>query len=415
MKISKIYFTLFLTFLFLTLSHLSKSQCHLDDWGALKALYQSLDGADWWNQGGWNQVTTASPPASCNLSNLYGVELDSNGRVAKLDLNTNYLRGYIAPEIGNLTNLTYLNFYYNLLEGPIPAQIGNLVNLTYLNLGAFTGSNDLGGSIPSTIGNLVNLQELNLRGNDLLGQIPVELSNLVSLIKLDLSYNNLTGNILPELGNLQNLENLSLSYNNFDGEIPNEFSSLTELIRLDLSENQLSGIIPPSLGNLNNLYSLNLQLNNLTGNIPVELSNLTNLKFLLIGNNQLSGCYDNALLNLFYRLFYACPYLNCGDPKPGIDYTESYRNSNISAGNNFEAAWHDFGTCNSGACEEQVTLNLDGTHDAFSRYFANDAIYSTAELNYTTQYVAENRIRLNSGFKTNTPHSFNASISASCQ
>jgi len=415
MFISKMYLTILFTLSFVFISHLSKAQCHVDDWSALKAVYQSLDGEDWWKQAGWNQITAASPPASCNLSNLYGVELDVNGRVSKLDLNTNYLRGSIPPEIGNLTNLTYLSFYYNLLEGPIPAEIGNLVNLTYLNLGAFTASNDLSGSIPNTIGNLVNLKELNLSGNELTGTIPVELTNLVSLTKLDLSLNNLNGSLLSELGNMPGLEDIRLWRNNFTGEIPNELSNLTALTRLDLSENELSGMIPPSLGNLSDLNRLSLQHNNLTGSIPVELSNLTNLNNLFIGNNQLSGCYDNALLSLFYQLTYSCPYLNCGDPIPGYDYTESNRNLSISAGNNFDAAWHDFGTCNSGACEEQTTLNLDGTHDTFMRYYANETLNSIAEVNYATQYVAGERITLNNGFKTNNTHYFNASISSSCQ
>ena len=51
-----------------------------------------------------------------------------------------------------------LNLYNNDLTGPIPPEIGNLTNLTYLNLGV----NKLTGNIPSEIGNLTYLSVLYL-------------------------------------------------------------------------------------------------------------------------------------------------------------------------------------------------------------------------------------------------------------
>ena len=51
-----------------------------------------------------------------------------------LNLSNNQLTGSIPPEIGNLTNLTYLRLDDNQLTGPIPPEIGNLTNMTYLNL-----------------------------------------------------------------------------------------------------------------------------------------------------------------------------------------------------------------------------------------------------------------------------------------
>ena len=67
------------------------------------------------------------------------------------------LTGEIPSEIGNLTNLTYLNLRSNQLTGSIPPEIGNLTNLTRLWL----NDNQLTGSIPPEIGNLTNLERLN--------------------------------------------------------------------------------------------------------------------------------------------------------------------------------------------------------------------------------------------------------------
>ena len=83
------------------------------------------------------------------------------------------LTGVIPPEIGNLTNLTYLRLDDNQLTGPIPPEIGNLTNLTYLIL----ESNQLTGEIPSEIGNLTNLTRLYLDDNQLSGIIPDEICN----------------------------------------------------------------------------------------------------------------------------------------------------------------------------------------------------------------------------------------------
>ena len=67
-------------------------------------------------------------------------------------LNIIGLKGPMPPEIGNLTNLTYLNLGGNQFTGEIPSQIGNLTNLTDLSF----GNNQLTG-LPPEIGNLTNL------------------------------------------------------------------------------------------------------------------------------------------------------------------------------------------------------------------------------------------------------------------
>ena len=70
------------------------------------------------------------------------------------------------------TDTIYLNIIG--LKGPMPPEIGNLTNLTYLNL----GGNQLTGSIPPEIGNLTNLESLHLELNEFTGEIPESICDL---------------------------------------------------------------------------------------------------------------------------------------------------------------------------------------------------------------------------------------------
>jgi len=116
------------------------------------------------------------------------------------------LTGSIPPEIGCLTNITFLNLHNNLLSGEIPPEIGNLTNLTYLAL----TSNQLTGEIPPEIGCLMNLTVLYLNSNQLTGEIPSEIGNLTNLTVLWLYYNQLSGEIPQEVCDLMESNNLGM-------------------------------------------------------------------------------------------------------------------------------------------------------------------------------------------------------------
>jgi len=88
---------LVLTLLFFNIQT-GMAQCHIDDWTALKALYESTDGDNWINNTGWEEITAIAPSANCNLELLFRVELDYQGRVEKLKLTINELNGSIPPE-----------------------------------------------------------------------------------------------------------------------------------------------------------------------------------------------------------------------------------------------------------------------------------------------------------------------------
>ena len=228
------------------------------DRAALVALYNATDGTNWHNNTNW----LSDEP----LGNWYGVTTDVNGRVSRLQLAENQLSGELPPELGDLSNLTYLTIYNNnQLSGEIPPELGSLSNLTMLELGG---------------------------GSQLSGEIPSELGSLSKLTRLKLDYNKLTGNIPPELGSLSDLRVLALGGNQLSGSIPSELGSLSNLTWLGLELNELSGEIPSEFGNLSNLTSLYLQgAGQLSGSIPSELGNLSNLRDLyLAGNRHLVAC-----------------------------------------------------------------------------------------------------------------------------
>ncbi len=297
----------------------------LSDRDILEVFYHAT--APWLYSDNW---LTDAP-----LGDWYGVSVDTDGRVTRLDLRNNWVRGPLPDELGLLDRLTIFNLPYNRLSGPIPPAMGNLKALEELVItgdsvlgrvgsgGSFTvsagiGYNRLTGSIPRELGNLTNLRILNLNGNALSGEIPAELGNLTNLEFLDLAVpincqhapapkmpdgwtpdrvlrckkgsvkQSFTGAIPPELGKLTKLKRLYLYNNNLTGPIPPELGNLTNLEELALQHNDLTGI-PPELGNLSSLKLLRAYDNDLAGPIPGSLGNASNLEQLWLHNNELTS------------------------------------------------------------------------------------------------------------------------------
>jgi len=258
---------------------------------ALVALFNSTAGASWTTKTNW---LSGQP-----VSTWFGVTVSSN-RVTELILISNGLDGTLPSEIGDLTNLTYLDLENNNLSGAIPNEIGNLTDLVYLYL----NKNQFSEAIPDTIGNLTKLEDLWLDRNQLIGAIPATIGDLTVLDRLFLHTNNLSEVIPPEIGDLTNLTELDLSFNTLTGTIPTEIGNLTNLTELDLSFNTLTGTIPTEIGNLTNLTRLIFENNGqLTGTIPATIGNLTGLTSFDISDNMISGSIPTevgVLVNLTY-------------------------------------------------------------------------------------------------------------------
>jgi|GEM_PF-1846706 len=147
------------------------------EYNALVAIYNSTNGAGWFNNTGWLSGS----------SYWYGVAV-AGGHVVHLTLGANNLTGTLPAELGDLTWLYWLDLSGNHIGGPVPDVIGSLTNLSYL----FLGWNQFSGPIPGSIGNLTNLFFLNLNSNALTGDIPSSITNLSALSWADLGYNALT-------------------------------------------------------------------------------------------------------------------------------------------------------------------------------------------------------------------------------
>ncbi|XVF37722.1 hypothetical protein REPUB_Repub20aG0034100 [Reevesia pubescens] len=235
------------------------------------------------------------------------------------------LKGKINPSLSNLKYLRHLNLSNNAFEGLLPYQLGNLSNLEYLNLGGDLGTMgflhvenlqwlsglsllkhlDLSYVNLSRASNwlqLVNtvlpsLEELHLSGCQLLPTgLPLPNVNMSSLAILDLYFNFFTNQMdLGWLSKLNSLVFLNLGTNDFHGPVPDVLRNMTHLRHLDLSENYFNSSIPDWLYTFSSLQVLRFYYNPLQGNISSAIGNMTSLNELDLSWNELEGKLPTAI------------------------------------------------------------------------------------------------------------------------
>jgi len=207
---------------------------------------------------------------------------------------------------------------------------------------------------------------------------------------IELPENNLNGTIPSEIAQLSKLDEVVLSGNNLSGSLPPEIGQLKNLVVLEIDNNNVSGALPPSIGTLSELESLILNDNDLSGTIPPEYGNLGSLSDLYLSGNQLSGCFDENLSTICEQLYYY---------------------DNITAGNNFDAAWTDFCTTSAGQCSSCVgDLTLSANTNSNQTYQASQSITSTATISAQVTYNAGDFILLEKGFCTLAMFDFDVKI-----
>ncbi|MCO5561220.1 hypothetical protein L7F22_014841 [Adiantum nelumboides] len=177
-----------------------------------------------------------------------------------------------------------VKLYNQNLKGTLSPQLSGLSSLQVLHL----DNNDFFGSIPSSFGNFGKLQRLCLSVNpSLSGPIPESFDQLRSLQLMDLRSNSLSGPLPASFGKMSNLMNIHLYGNKITGPIPPSFGLLSKLYNADLGSNQISGRIPDAFGHaLSSLGFLFLGNNRITG-LPADLRNLTRLQWLELSNNPI--------------------------------------------------------------------------------------------------------------------------------
>eukprot|EP01018_Ginkgo_biloba_P034514 Gb_08682 [translate_table: standard] len=276
-----------------------------------------------------------------NLSGKINPGLFDLQHLKHLDLSFNTFEGIqIAPGLGSLASLTYLNLSEAGFRGEIPWQLENLSSLNYLDVSSSLGSLsslnlwwaanlsalrhlpldgvDLSAASDSwgnAISKITNLVELHLSGCGLSGDIPDPLLNITSLALLHLDMNSFFSEMPHWLVNMSSLISLHLSSSSLYGSIPLGLSELlylkeleldlnknltadvskllkgrwSRLSRLGLADNKVSGTIPPTTGNITSLVYLNLFSNQIEGGIPSTMGNLCNFQFLDLSGNNMSG------------------------------------------------------------------------------------------------------------------------------
>ncbi len=243
--------------------------CNEKDRAALAALHAAAGGEGWTDSEGWLGGEA--------LAGWHGVETDSLGRVATLDLAGNGLAGRLPAGLGDLAAMTALRIGDNALSGRLPRTLLDLPlgELDYAGtelcapadevfrawLGAIAVLRDTETECaPATDRQILEMLHAATGGRDWidsrnwLTDAPVgewrgvEADDQGRVVELLLWDNGLAGRLPPELGGLAHLEYLRLSDNGLTGAIPPEFAGLSSLTHLVLDGNGLSDPIPPELG-----------------------------------------------------------------------------------------------------------------------------------------------------------------------
>lgn len=212
------------------------------------------------------------------------------GAVISISLPDLRFGGYIPAKLFSLTSLKYLDLSGNHLTGSLPSNVGDASQLEYLNIGQNVRLN---GTIPASIGQLHLLQHLILRDNMVNGELPTTIQQLSKLKFLTISITSLGGTLPSFLGSLTSLEYLQLYGNSFTGTIPPEISFLSRLKVMDLHNNFLTGPIPLELSSITSLEVCLLVGNAVTGTnpfLPVKPVILTDHQFVdIVFRNSSAG------------------------------------------------------------------------------------------------------------------------------
>ncbi|KAJ8530116.1 hypothetical protein K7X08_036951 [Anisodus acutangulus] len=240
------------------------------------------------------------------------VRCTKDGRVTRIQIGNQGLKGSLPPNLNNLTELQVFEVQRNGLTGPIPSFVGlNSLESILLSDNMFT-------SIPNNFfDGMTSLQTVYLDNNPFSPwSVPDSLKSASSLQLFSAMSTNVTGKIPDLFGGdtFPSLATLHLSFNKLEGPLPLSFSgssiqslwlngrarqsrlngsidvvqNMTQLTELWLQDNEFTGPLPDFSG-LTQLQQLSLRDNSFTGPVPDSLVNLPSLKVVNLTNNLLQG------------------------------------------------------------------------------------------------------------------------------
>ena len=122
-----LFITFFLSILCITAKSTIAQKTQVKDSLALVHFYFTMNGETWSNHSNWLET---------NVSDWYGVTIE-NGYVTRINLENNHLDGTIPEQLGELSELYFLNLDYNNIIGAIPFSI--LANVEFLEINNVSG------------------------------------------------------------------------------------------------------------------------------------------------------------------------------------------------------------------------------------------------------------------------------------
>lgn len=263
-----------------------------DDRSVLVEIYVALQGEKWDNNENWLDED--------DFCTWYGVTCwDINdaktGRVRKIELPNNNLKGVIPSTIYSMHHLTTIDFSRNEIVLPFDdiqqSQHMFSINIVATNTQDYDGiqyANDF-------------FRRLYADQTPINGPLPSEILGLKSAYVISLQECGITGEIPEEIFEMESLEQLYLANNDLQGVIPDRWGELENLEILTLAKNQLQGPLPPSFDDAPSLRAISLQDQvtkggGLTGAVH-PLSSTTTIRTLFLADNKLDGDLPELLLN----------------------------------------------------------------------------------------------------------------------
>lgn len=315
----------------------------MTDKEVLMKIYEDLNGKNWGER--FNKNWGSELP----LDEWYGVEVNEEGRVTKLSLSSDSVKGNVPAEIKYLTELKAFKVTVNnkgtTHDKAIPAEVWQLPHLKELRLYEYCGKgmqseipsevnlpelellytniqyadmaplchiatlstlsmSDFNGAIPEEICQLTNLTELSLRAIEgLNGAVPNSIGKLTRLVKLEITADGKgqSGFAFPSaVWNLSGIKWLTLrNVSGLQSQIPaSKVGEMKQLTSMSIIQCGLNGPIPPQLFTASgDLLVIDLTNNALTGEIPAEVGHAAKLSNLMLSNNDLGGTIPASLGN----------------------------------------------------------------------------------------------------------------------